>query len=81
MLGDGVSESDLLVHDEGDDALAFLLGTMQTPKFPTPIGVFRAVDRTPYDEALNTQVAQAKQRAGAGDLDELFNRGDVWSVD
>ncbi|MGH7787106.1 MAG: 2-oxoacid:ferredoxin oxidoreductase subunit beta [Candidatus Binatia bacterium] len=79
-LGNGIGESDLLVHDERDDTLAFLLSRMQAPDFPTPLGVIRAIDRTPYDEALNTQVAEAKQRHGEGDLDELFNRGDVWDV-
>ncbi len=78
-LGDGVSESDLLVHDEQDDALAFLLSTMQPPKFPTPVGVFRAVQRTPYDEAMNAQIAQAKTQ-GSADLDELLGRGDTWEV-
>ena len=79
-LGDGVSEADLLVHDECDDTLAFLLGTMQPPKFPTPLGVFRAVQRTTYDTAINTQLAQSKGQRGVGDLNELFSRGDTWDV-
>jgi 2-oxoglutarate ferredoxin oxidoreductase subunit beta len=80
VLGSGASESDLLVHDERDDALAFLLSTMQPPKFPTPLGVFRAVERTTYDEAINTQLAHAKEQQGVGDLNELFARGDTWDV-
>jgi len=79
-LGNGVTEKDLLVHDEEDDALAFLLSSMQTPKFPTPIGVFRAVQRPVYDEAINAQLRQAEERQGRGDLDELFSRGDTWDV-
>ena len=78
-LGNGMSENDLLVHDEQDDALAFLLSTMQAPKFPTPVGVFRAVERTPYDQSLNEQIAKAKSQ-GAADLDALFGRGDTWEV-
>jgi len=79
-LGDGVDERELLVHDERDDTLAFLLSTMQPPKFPTPVGIFRAVERTTYDVAINEQLAQVKQRQGDGDLDELFARGDTWNV-
>jgi len=79
-LGNGVDESQILVHDETDDALAFLLSTMQPPAFPTPVGVFRAVEREAYDTALQHQVEHAKQSAGAGDLDELFGRGDTWEV-
>jgi 2-oxoglutarate ferredoxin oxidoreductase subunit beta len=80
QLGNGIGESDLMVHDEQDDALAFMLSTMQPPAFPTPLGVFRAVQRTPYDEAINNQLTQAKGQSGVGDLNELFNRGDTWDV-
>ena len=79
-LGKGFGESDLLVHDEQDDALAFLLSTMQPPKFPSPIGVFRAVDRTSYDAAINAQLQKAREEQGEGDLDALFSRGDTWEV-
>jgi 2-oxoglutarate ferredoxin oxidoreductase subunit beta len=80
QLGDGVSESDLIVHDETDAALAFLLSLMMPPKFPMPIGILRAVDRLPYEATLSKQIDLAKQRQGEGDLDELFNRGDTWTV-
>ncbi len=79
-LGKDATEADLIVHDESDPVLAFLLSTMQPPKFPTPIGVFRAVSRSTYDEALVHQVEQAKAQLGPGDLDELFGRGDTWVV-
>jgi len=80
QLGGEVSEADLLVHDEQDEALAFMLSTMQPPKFPTPLGVFHAVQRTTYDDAINAQLAQAKGQQGVGDLNELFARGDTWEV-
>ncbi len=79
-LGNGISESDLLVHDEQDSALAFLLSSMCPPHFPTPIGVFRAVERPTYESTLAQQVSTAKQRQGEGDLEELLNRGDTWTV-
>jgi 2-oxoglutarate ferredoxin oxidoreductase subunit beta len=79
-LGDGVDESELLVHDERDDTLAFLLSTMQPPKFPTPLGIFRAVERTTYDAAINAQITQVREQQGVGDLDDLFGRGDTWTV-
>jgi 2-oxoglutarate ferredoxin oxidoreductase subunit beta len=78
-LGSSVTEADLIVHDERNDALAFLLSSMQPPKFPTPIGVFRAVERETYDAAINAQIQTASAGHG-GDLDELFGRGDVWEV-
>lgn len=82
QLGDGVTEKDLLVHDEQapEPTLAYLLSRMRQPDFPEPIGVFRAVDRPKYDERLNTQVAEAVRSQGPGDLDKLFNSGDTWTV-
>jgi 2-oxoglutarate ferredoxin oxidoreductase subunit beta len=80
QLGDGITEADLVVHDETDPVLAFLLSTMSPPKFPTPIGVFRAVTRETYENIVTEQIHTAKQRQGEGDLDELLNRGDTWTV-
>ena len=77
-LGDGVTEADLVVHDETDLALAFMLGNFEPP-LPTPIGVFYAVSRPTYDGAMNQQIADAKAKQGAGDLKELLNRGDTWN--
>jgi 2-oxoglutarate ferredoxin oxidoreductase subunit beta len=80
QLGDGITAADLVVHDETDPVLAFLLSTMNPPKFPTPIGVFRAVTRETYENIVTEQIHTAKQRQGEGDLDELLNRGDTWTV-
>jgi len=81
-LGNGVSESDLLVHDEQapEPSLAYLLSRMCHPEFPEPIGVFRAVDRPRYDDLLNRQVDEAIAKRGAGDLDTLFTSGETWTV-
>jgi 2-oxoglutarate ferredoxin oxidoreductase subunit beta len=81
-LGKGISEDDLLFHDEKapEPTLAYLLSRMSHPEFPEPIGVFRSVDKPVYDEQLNLQVAQAIEKRGKGDLDKLFNSGETWSV-
>ena len=81
-LGEGVTEDDLLIHDEKahEPSLAYLLSRMRHPDFPEPIGVFRAVDRPKYDEQLNAQVAAAREGQGEGDLDTLFRTGDTWEV-
>ncbi|HIF34722.1 MAG TPA: 2-oxoacid:ferredoxin oxidoreductase subunit beta [Planctomycetes bacterium] len=81
-LGKGITEDDLLFHDEqaSEPSLAYLLSRMRQPDFPEPIGVFRAVDAPKYDELLNAQVEEAKKAKGAGDLQSLFNSGDTWEV-
>jgi len=75
---EGVTESDILVHDERNRALAYQLAHLERP---TPIGVFHAESRPVYEEAMAAQVAAARQRLGPGDLGELFRRGETWTVE
>src|SRR5262245_56495201 len=65
----GVTEADILVHDErAPESLSFLLSRLGPPEFPTPIGVFRSVDVEPYERAINQQVEDAIAKSGPGDL-------------
>jgi 2-oxoglutarate ferredoxin oxidoreductase subunit beta len=81
-LRKGITEDDLLFHDEKavEPSLAYLLSRMRYPEFPEPIGVFRAVDMPKYDEELNNQIAAAREAKGEGDLNDLFNSGETWEV-
>jgi 2-oxoglutarate ferredoxin oxidoreductase subunit beta len=82
-LGKGISEDDLLFHDEKahEPTLAYLLSRMRHPEFPEPIGVFRDVDRPKYDELINSQIAEARSSKGEGDLQKLYFSGDTWTVE
>ncbi len=82
-LGKGISEDDLLFHDEqsAEPSLAYLLSRMRHPEFPEPIGVYRCVERPLYDDMLNQQIAEARRKQGEGDLQRLFNSGDTWLVE
>ena len=74
----------LLVHDahRPDPSLAFALAHLaERPTGPTPIGVFRAVERPVYGEAIDQQLASARERFGPGDLATLLHSGDTWTVD
>jgi len=79
QLGGDVTEKDLVVHDETNLALAFMLANFEAP-LPTPLGVFYAVPRPTYDAAMNQQLADAKAKQGPGDLQALLARGDTWTV-
>jgi 2-oxoglutarate ferredoxin oxidoreductase subunit beta len=82
-LGKGVSEDDLLFHDEKapEPSLAYLLSRMRYEDgFPEPIGVFRCVDRPRYDAMVNQQIDQATNKQGIGDLNKLFRSGETWEV-
>ena len=78
-----VAEDDLLVHDahREDPGLAFMLSRLShTPQGPTPIGLFRQVERPVYGTQLNAQLDDAVARRGAGDLATLLAGPDNWMV-
>jgi 2-oxoglutarate ferredoxin oxidoreductase subunit beta len=82
-LGDGVSEKDLVVHDEQNPspAYAFLLSRMDASAgFPTPIGVLRAVDAPRYEVEIAEQIGAVTAKKGRGDLQRLLRAGDTWEV-
>ncbi len=80
---DGVTEADLVVHDEKAEhsGLAFFLSQFDAPKLPVPLGVFRAVKSPSYEELNGSQHEDARARRGSGDLSSLFNSGDTWTID
>ncbi|MGA9884005.1 MAG: 2-oxoacid:ferredoxin oxidoreductase subunit beta [Candidatus Acidiferrales bacterium] len=83
QLGNGISEKDLLVHDEhnADPVYSFLLAHMEkTEGFPTPIGVFRSVEAPRYEDLVNSQIRDVQAKRGAGDLEKLLRTGDTWEV-
>ncbi len=74
-------EENLLVHDEqaAEPTLAYLLSRMGPPDYPTPVGVFRAIDKPVYSRLLMEQVQGAQARAEP-DLDALYRQGETWDV-
>jgi len=78
-----VGEDRLLVHDEhrGDPSLAFALSRLaDTPTVPTPVGVFRDVERPIYEGEVQRQLVGAQEQRGPGDLAALIGSGATWEV-
>jgi len=76
-------EEALLVHDAGhrEPSLAFALSriTFETDG-AVPLGVFRSVERSVYDDLMSEQLEVARERSGEGDLAALLHSGDTWMV-
>ncbi len=82
-LGNGITEDDLLFHDEKatEPSLAYLLSRMHYPQFPEPIGVFRAVLRPTYEALMDDQIDAAIKKNGPGRLEDLYDDGETWVVE
>ncbi len=79
-----VGEDNLLVHDEhrDDPSLAFALSRIADgPTGPTPLGVFRDIQRPAYGEGMEHQLRVAADQQGPGELARLLSSGDTWTVE
>jgi 2-oxoglutarate ferredoxin oxidoreductase subunit beta len=81
-LKDGkYSIDDLLVHDEKDTVLSFILARMSNlPGLPTPIGVVYATARPVYELEIERQIDTVVKKAGEGELAKLFMHGETWTI-
>jgi len=78
-----VGEDALLVHDvhRADPSLAFALSRLSArPTGPTPIGIFRDVQRPVSGRELSHELAQARARTGEAELEALLHSADSWTV-
>jgi 2-oxoglutarate ferredoxin oxidoreductase subunit beta len=77
----GVTERDLLVHDQTDRTLAFTLANMQSPHLPEPLGVLYCnPDRPAYEQESRAQVRQGMDEAPNADIAVLVAGPDTWTV-
>ncbi len=80
---DGITEEDLLVHDQHaeDPYLALILSRMFWPEFPVPVGVLREVHRPTQSDLIEAQIEQAIAKSGPGDLTQALRAGETWTVE
>ncbi len=80
----GVTINDILVHDAHaeDDTLQLKLAMMDNEHgFPVALGVIRDVAAPTYDEALNIQLNEVKEKKNYHTIAELLETNDVWTVE
>jgi 2-oxoglutarate ferredoxin oxidoreductase subunit beta len=76
----GHTLDDVMVHDETNSTLAFMLARMPYPTFPVALGVLFAETRPTYDGVLTEQNSAASQKLGKGSLQKLLNSGSTWEI-
>jgi 2-oxoglutarate/2-oxoacid ferredoxin oxidoreductase subunit beta len=76
------SVSDLLVHNEHDSTLAFILADMiHNAALPRAMGVFLSQTRASYDQLMVDQIARARRKKGNGDLQKLLIGDEPWTIE
>jgi 2-oxoglutarate ferredoxin oxidoreductase subunit beta len=71
-----VDEDALVVHDPADPGLAYALARLaDDPSGPTPIGIFRQVERPVYARGRPRPEPASEEQ-----LEELLHSGDTWTI-
>jgi len=73
----GISEQNILVHDESNPALAWMLTDL--PEV-VALGVLYRQPGPVYNESVETQRELAEERFGEPDLHALLRQGHTWTV-
>lgn len=76
---DGVTEADILVHDETNKMLAIMLAAMEPPTMPVALGVLYCAPGQSYEDGVDTLVSDKRTDAG-GDFNALLRSGHTWTV-
>jgi len=78
----GITEDDILVHDEKceDISLHLKLADMEYPAYPVALGVIRNVEGKVYDECMEKQIEEVKEKSPIKSMKDLLFSGDVWEV-
>jgi 2-oxoglutarate ferredoxin oxidoreductase subunit beta len=77
----GEGKERILVHDESDGNMAYLLASLHYPDHPVPVGIFRDVQMPTYDSLMHAQIEKAREVSGAPDLEKLVKGPKTWVVD
>ena len=78
----GITEDDLLVHDQyqQDPGVLLMLAKMYPPHFPVALGVIRSAMYPTYDDLVVDQINQARASSKIQCVDDLLNSGDTWEI-
>jgi 2-oxoglutarate/2-oxoacid ferredoxin oxidoreductase subunit beta len=77
-----VSEADIVTHETAQTSPTYakILADLQGAEVPSPIGIFRQVERPVYNDAVIQQTEDVKEKYGMGDLQNLLNGNASWEV-
>ncbi len=80
---DGITEEDILIHDQYDQdpGIHLMLAKMSPPNLPVALGVIRSAMYPTYDDLVEEQIKYAKENSKIKNMDDLLNSGETWVID
>ncbi len=77
----GITEADLVVHDEGNKILAQMLANLKAPEFPEPIGILYCEPTAAgFIADVYQQRLAVREQTPPADLNALLRSGHTWTV-
>ncbi len=76
----GITEADILIHDETNKLMAQMLVELTAPDFPVVCGVIYCNPTQSYDDAVHEQMNKAK-KGKKPDFNALLRQGRTWTVE
>jgi 2-oxoglutarate ferredoxin oxidoreductase subunit beta len=77
----GVTEADILRHDETNRTLAGMLLAMEPPEFPVALGVIYCNPASSFERDLYAQLDAAGAWKDSARLEDLFRQERTWTVE
>ena len=76
----GITEADILVHDETNRTLAHILASLEPPEFPVVLGVLFCKPGASYEEDLDAQMQPVTSGGTRLErLNALMRQGQTWT--
>jgi 2-oxoglutarate ferredoxin oxidoreductase subunit beta len=76
------SINDLIVYDEKNKELAFMLSEFsENPALPMPLGIFLDIERSVYEDEMEAQIQNTIEKEGKVDIDELLKGNSSWEME
>lgn len=78
----GISEKDVLVHDahSKNPLLHLMIANMSFPDFPVALGIIRKVETTTYEEKVERQINEIREKSSIKTIKDLLYSGNTWEV-
>ena len=78
----GITEEDILVHDahSRNPLLHLMIANMSYPDFPVALGIIRKVETATYEEKMDWQINEMKEKSPITSIKDLLYSGNTWQV-